>query len=199
MGEGSPYIRALQKGLYESLEQAAKANPEAAELKEALRLTKLGMGAERFDALIQKSLAPYPQGGPGMSEALNVPRLIASVNKNRRELTSLLGEPAMEKVDAVLERARTVPPKMAWGLVNMTGQALISAGPAALGVLAGLSGGTAGAAAGGAAGLLGGLVGKELLQNWVSVTRTPESIKQLLNMTALGANALAAATRPYDP
>lgn len=196
IGEGSAYIRTLQKGLYEALENAAAKDPGAMNLQEALRLTKLGMGADKFERLVQNAMVAFPQGGPSTGQALNVPKLIKAVNQQRRELTSLLGEAGMAKLDAVLDKARTVPPKMAYNLVNVAGQSLASAIPAAMGAMVGLSSGTGGAAVGIAAGALAGVGMKELLQNWISVTKTPESVKQFLNLTALGANALRArATR----
>lgn len=185
VGEGSSYIRQLQKGLYEALENAAAKNPGALNLQEALRLTKLGMGGEKFERLVSQATVAFPQGGPGTGEALNVPRLIKAVNQQRGELTRLLGEAGMAKIDALLQQIRTVPPKMAYNLVNLTGQTIMSGTAAMLGSLAGVS-----SASGIGLLALGGVGAKELIQNFTSVTKTPESVKQFLNLTALGANAL---------
>jgi hypothetical protein len=181
-------VRALQKGLYETLEQAAQSTPGAADLREALRLHKLGRAAELLDGFLTKPgvMSQMPQGGPGAGPALNVPAFIKQVDKHRQELTAMLGAAGMAKLDAMLQQIRTVPPKMAYNLVNVAGQSLASGVGVALGAMSGLGPPAV-------MGALGGLAGvgvKELGQNWVAVTRTPEGLKRFLNLTMLGANAL---------
>jgi hypothetical protein len=115
--------------------------------------------------------------------------LAEKVNAARKDLTALLGPGGVERIDALLEQYRHVPPTMAYKAFNIGMQGIVSAVTGGLGAVTGSGFGPVGMAAGGTVGALGGVAMKELAQNWHQLARTPESLKQFMNIVALGARA----------
>lgn len=185
-GQGGSAVEAIQKGVLQSLEGAARAGGQgAAQLKEALTLYKRDLGATKLAALLEKPGVTKDSALGG--KALHIAQLSRAVRQNSDELKRLLGPGGIEVVEAFLDKFRALPPTHAWAGWNTLVNAILG-GSAAV----------AGAAGGGAvvAPAAGAMALTEMLRNMAGVGRNPELLNRVMNLLVLGGRAALAGPSP---
>lgn len=167
-------VQALYKGVMQDLEAAAAGgSPAAAMAKAALDAYKKDLGARKFADFVQQATRSESVGAG--TPSLNVAKLRNLVDKNRDELTKLLGLDGVGPIDDFIAKYRTLPPTHAANFANR--------------LIAGMAGGL------GIAGLglpgAGAAIAPELLTNTFAVGPNPRIVNRLVQLPARAATTLA--------
>lgn len=180
----APQIKEMYGGIIRDLEKAAaQGGPGAGALSEALVTFKRDLGVNQLGDLVQKVTV---NKAVGEGAQINVPKLTGLVAKNRKELTSLLGEDGMKMVDGFLTRYRTLPPEHAATFANLF-IATMAGGAGALG------GGLTPAAA------IGASLAPEFIRNFWAVGKNPKAYARALTTLVQAARASAVAAESDTP